>query len=484
MSRPPAPAAGAGTDILRWPVVGSFLRRRHARTALQIPLFLVAGVMVLHGLLGPSVAPRNLSTLLTWVHYRGLLVLALLTAGNLFCMACPFLLPRELARRLVRPARVWPRRLRTKWIGIALIVAVLFAYELLDLWAWPAATAWLIVGFFAAALLVDAAFKYAPFCKYICPIGQFNFAASAMSPLEVAVRDADTCRTCRTQDCIRGARAASDPGRVVQRGCELHLFQPYKAGNMDCTFCLDCVQACPHDNVGLLARLPGSELWEDPQRSGVGRYSKRADLGLLALVFTFGAILNAFGMVSPVYALQQWLSARFHTTAEAPVLAAVFGLGLVVEPALLLGAAALLTRGLTGRREPLLPVVVRFSYALVPVGFSVWAAHYAFHFLTGLWAFVPATQAMLVDLGIPILGPPAWGPAGLPARWTSPLETGLLVLGLMGSVLVARRIAAREYPERAVRAALPWTGLAVLLAVVAWWVLSLPMEMRAVELAG
>jgi hypothetical protein len=300
----------------------------------------------------------------------------------------------------------------------------------------------------------------------------------------VKVRDPGVCVTCRTQDCIRGARSADDPARVTQRGCELLLFQPYKSGNMDCTFCLDCVQACPHDNVALAARVPGSELWEDPQRSGVGRYTKRKDLGALALVFTFGAILNAFGMVSPVYAVERWLSGLLGTPHEAPVLAAVFGLGLVVEPALLLGGAALLTRGLVGRAEPLLPLVVRFSYALVPIGFAVWTAHYCFHFLTGLWAFVPATQALLVDLGMPFLGTPAWGPAGLPARWTAPLETGFLALGLMGSLLVAWRIAARDYPDRAGRAFLPWAGLAALLAGTAWWVLSLPMEMRATELGG
>ena len=77
---------------------------------------------------------------------------------------------------------------------------------------------------------------------------------------------------------------------------------------MDCTFCLDCVHACPHDNVALTTRLPASELWTDPRRSGVGFFSQRKDLAALVLVFTFGALLNAFGMVSPVYALEAWLA--------------------------------------------------------------------------------------------------------------------------------------------------------------------------------
>ena len=61
-----------------------------------------------------------------------------------------------------------------------------------------------------------------------------------------------------------------------------------KVGNLDCTFCLDCVYACPHGNVGLVGRMPGAELSADAPRSGVGRPSRREDWAALAVVFTFG----------------------------------------------------------------------------------------------------------------------------------------------------------------------------------------------------
>src|SRR6185312_3857316 len=157
-------------------------------------------------------------------------------------------------------------------------------------------------------VLIDAVFKHATFCKFVCPIGQFNFVASTVSPLEVTVRDHDVCTRCSTKDCIRGVRETTAPLVVIQRGCELALFQPRKTGNLDCTFCLDCVQACPYDNVGIISSVPAAELTVDPVRSGIGFLSKRKDLAALTIVFTFGALLNAFGMVSPVYALEQWLS--------------------------------------------------------------------------------------------------------------------------------------------------------------------------------
>jgi hypothetical protein len=248
---------------------------------------------------------------------------------------------------------------------------------------------------------------------------------------------------------------------------------------MDCTFCLDCVYACPHDNVALTTRLPASELWIDPRRSGIGRFSKRKDLAALALLFTFGALLNAFGMVSPVYAVQAWLAGLMGTTREAPVLGALFLLLLVLEPVLLLGLAAGLTRRGAGTREPLLPLVTRFAYALVPLGFGIWLAHYSFHLFTGLWTFVPVVQA-----GLPWLGAPDWGLGGLAAERVYPLELGFLGLGVLGSLLVAWRIAEREYPARAGWAFAPWAGLCLLLGSVAVWLLSQPMEMRGTFLGG
>ncbi|HEY6987930.1 MAG TPA: hypothetical protein VH369_06075, partial [Bryobacteraceae bacterium] len=136
------------------------LKWRHARTLFQIPLLVVSLVMILHGLFGPVLSPKNLATTLTWVHFRGVLVLVLLCAGNFFCMACPFVLVRDLARKIHPPRLNWPRRLRTKWLSIGLFAGVLFVYEAFSLWASPWWTAWLIVGYFLAILIVDTTFKH------------------------------------------------------------------------------------------------------------------------------------------------------------------------------------------------------------------------------------------------------------------------------------------------------------------------------------
>ena len=471
-------------DLLRVPVVGRLLTKKHARTLLQIPVFIVSVAMIAHGLFGPPLAPKNLATTFTWIHFRGLLVFVLLFAGNFFCLSCPFMLVRNVARKLFHPVRNWPRRLRNKWISIALLVAMLFVYEWLDLWASPWWTAWLIVAYFAGALLIDATFKHAPFCKFVCPIGQFNFVAATVSPLEVAVRDHDVCAECATKDCIRGVREPAAPLVVIQRGCELALFQPRKVGNIDCTFCLDCVQACPHDNVGIMSRVPAAELSLDPLRSGVGFFSRRKDLSALAIVFSFGALLNAFGMVSPVYAVERSLASLFRVNYELPVLATIFALVLIVEPLLLIGAATWLTRLFSGSKRSLLSLAVSYAYVFVPLGFGVWLAHFGFHFLTGLFTFIPVTQSTFAELGWAILGQPRWGLSGLPPSVVQLFEFGFMSLGFIGSLLVAYSISAREALDQRTRVFAVWAVVLLLLAGSAFWLMSQPMEMRGVVLGS
>jgi hypothetical protein len=468
------------------PVVGRFLKWRHSRTLLGIPLLLLSVVMVLHGLLGPTLAPKNLATVLSWIHFRGALVLVLLAAGNFFCLACPFMLVRNAARRFFKPFLNWPRSLRNKWLSIALFVAILFVYERFDLWMSPQWTAWLIIGYFVAALVVDALFKHASFCKFVCPIGQFNFAASTISPLEVSVRDHAVCDACGTKDCIRGRR--SDPRSpdfvVLQRGCELALFQPLKVGNMDCTFCLDCVHACPHDNVGIHSRMPATELIPDPLRSGIGHFSHRPDISILVMIFCFGALLNAFGMVSPVYQVEAWLRQLLHVQEETPILAAIFAFFLIIEPAILLGTAAWLTKAWSNSSRPLVPLTVRYSYSLTPLGFGMWLAHYGFHFFSGLYILIPVAQNALASVGWPILGSPAWRLTGLPTRFVQPIEIGFLLLGLAGSLLVAYRIAEEDAPRKIIQAFAPWAAVSIILWLGSMWLMFQPMEMRAMLMGG
>jgi ferredoxin len=436
------------------------LRLLKGRRALQFVLLAIAAALVLHGLLGPQVAPRNLATVGTWIHYRGLLIVALLAVGNLFCASCPMILARDGARRLWHPALRWPRRLRGKWLSIALFAAVLFTYERFDLWALPAATAWLIVGYFAAAIVIDVLFSGATFCKHVCPVGQFSFVASTLSPTELRARDLQVCKACRTVDCIKGTWKTPDrserPERsermvLVRRGCELALFMPNKVGNIDCTLCGDCIRACPHDNIQVASRVPGAELLDPRRRSGIGRLAARPDLAALFIVFTAAGLLNAFAMTAPAAALDG------------------AGLGMLFATGLLVPAVVFSRKRLIG-----------LAYALAPLGFGIWLAHYGFHFLTGAGTIVPVAQAAAIDTtGAATLGEPLWQFTGLQPGAVFPMQIGVVLLGAAGSLGLVRALAGESWKRL-----LPWAAIVLVIAAAALWTFAQPMAMRGMEAMG
>jgi cytochrome c oxidase assembly factor CtaG/ferredoxin len=467
-------------DLLRVPGLGRFLRWRHARLCLQIPLLLLAGVVVYDGLTGPAVAGMNLAGVLPWIHWRGLVVFGLLIAGNVFCMACPFMVPRILARRLFQQHFAWPRWLRNKWLAVFLLIGFLWAYEAFALWDSPWLTAWIAVGYFVAALVIDSLFQGAAFCKYVCPIGQFHFVQSLVSPLEVKVRQPGVCTTCKTKDCIRG--------NPVARGCELHLFVPRKSSNMDCTLCLDCIHACPHDNIGIVSEVPTAALWHDPLRSGVGRFGKRADLAALVVVLVFGGFANAAGMVGPVVGWLDRLQQRLELATLLWAITAYYLFALIVLPLITVGFASWLSRWWGSLSMSWLAVATRHVFALIPLGFAMWLSHYSFHLLTSYEAALPSAQRFAANLGMD-LGTPDWVCACCrPVMdWLPRLEILFLDVGLLLSLYSAYRITLSTAPDlpHALKVLAPWAILLLLLFAAGVWIVLQPMQMRGtLQLAG
>lgn len=482
-----------GFDLLRLPGLRTFVRWRYARAIFQIPLLMLALFVVIDGFTGQQLAPRNVATTSVWLHYRGLVVVALALVGNAFCAACPLMLTRGVTRRLKRflPRKLsWPRALKNKYLVITLLMLFFFAYEAFDLWASPWLTAWLVLAYFGGALAVDTLFPAGTFCRYACPLGNFNFAFATASPTQITARDPDVCRTCEHKPCLHGresyasrdrskGEAAFIPlseithanGQGFFPGCETGLFVPTVQSNMDCTNCLNCVRACPYDNVALTTRTPGWEWTRAP-------WARRGKLALILLgvLLTFWGLLNAVAMIGPYFSAAQGLADFLGTRNEALLLAVIFGgvsaFGLIVT-ALISLAADRLGGAKTGVRTALL----RWGYVLLPLGFGFWAAHYLFHFLTGALSIVPVFEHFFAFRGFQV--DPNWRLSRLvPTRWLFPLGAGLVSAYALLAVWVAFRIALRDFGRRGALAL--WAPLLFILvfAGLSVWVLAQPMEMR------
>ncbi|GAB4517071.1 MAG: hypothetical protein OHK0046_23350 [Anaerolineae bacterium] len=490
-------------DLLRLPVIGRVVRWRYGRLVLQLPLLTLALLLVYDGFTGPQRAAENLATVVPWVHYRGLVVLVLLLVGNLFCMGCPFTLPRTLAKRLSIRGRRFPAFLRNKWLAVMGLFLLFFLYEYLDLWASPALTAWVIVAYFVASFVLEAVFSESAFCKYVCPLGTFNFVYSTAAPTQITARNPEICRTCVGKECVNGSYAAQPVIRIDEiaiageapqqktvthspqgtLGCGTQLFVPTLKTNLDCTLCMDCVRACPHDNVAWQVRTPGRELLR------ADAWPKRWDVAFLVIGMAFIGLVNAFGMVPPVYDLMQEMASVLRLEAlglsdraiELVVLLILFVVGGVLLPVVLTLLAAVSTRRLTqSHHHTQRETVAAFAPAFVPIGLGIWIAHYGFHFLIGAFTIIPVFQNFLLDHGIALLGAePNWALGGV----QEPGLIGLIqVVALMGgffwSMTVAQRAALRLYGRRGMVGLLPWALLLLLLTLAAVWIFSQPMEMR------
>lgn len=465
-------------DLLRAPLVGPLLRHIAGRTLLQSLMLVVAIVIVIDGFSGPQVGAMNLAGVLPWIHWRGLVVLGLLVAGNLSCMACPFTLPRRWTRGVWSPPLRWPSALKNKWPAVFLLGLFFFAYEAFALWDWPAATAAIVVAYFIAAFTIDALFQGANFCKSVCPIGQFNLIQSLISPFSIAARDPAVCTACTTKDCIRG--------NAKQPGCELALFVPQKVGNLDCTLCLACVDACPSANVGLLAAPPLAApplaaLSDDRPQSGIGRPSQRLDLAMLVMLLVAASLANAAGMIAPVVAIGDAAGKLLGSSGRLLFTSGFYFAALLVVPLSLGMGTAWLARAASGNAQSTSTIAARFVYAFVPLAFAMWTAHYSFHFLTTYDAIVPVSERFLTDHGWP-QSTPVWvcGCCRAAPDWILAAELTGMVIGFGASLLVAERLAVAEQgaTPRGLAMFLPFAGLLFAFFAAGVWILCQPMEMR------
>jgi hypothetical protein len=152
----------------------------------------------------------------------------------------------------------------------------------------------------------------------------------------------------------------------------MQLYLPQKIGNLDCTLCLHCIQACPNDNLQIAPQHPLLDLAQDPNRSSLQRLSRRLDLALLSLTITFAPLLLAAHETAPIQSALASLTHRWLFWDTAP---GSLPLTTVVSATLLLllAAATKALHPLTS--EPTASALLcRLSGSLLPLGAALWLA--------------------------------------------------------------------------------------------------------------
>ena len=289
----PRPPRDAGFDLLRVPLLGRFLRWRHARLACNCRCCSWPGRRSSTGCAGPQVGAMNLAGVLPWIHWRGLLDPRAARGRQRLLHGLPVPAAADARPPLAAGAAGagrggcgtsgWPSSCSSSSSGPTRRSPSGTARG-----GRPGSSS----ATSSAAFVVDGLFRGASFCKYVCPIGQFNFVQSLVSPLEVKVRDPDVCAACRTKDCIRGRRRhprlRAGPVPAAQGRATWTAPSASTASTPARTTTSASSPASPAASCGTTASAPG-----------VGRFGRRPDLAALVLVLVFGAFANAAGMVGP-----------------------------------------------------------------------------------------------------------------------------------------------------------------------------------------
>ncbi|MBI4461151.1 MAG: 4Fe-4S binding protein [Acidobacteria bacterium] len=451
----------AGANVLDWPVIGKLLRWRHFNTLLTAPTLGIFLFIIATGLFAQQ-DTSNPAILLTWILWWPAVIFSFLLLGRIWCTACPFGYMGDVAQKIFCLQKKVPKIFRNMWWQLGLFLALTWATTMWALDRWPWGTAWLALSITLGAIAFGFLFEKRAFCRYVCPVGGIFGLYSMTAPVRIGVKDKRICQEeCRTKNCFKA--------------CAWWEFAPTMERNLECNLCLDCVRACPHDNIVLRAQPTAADLAEfRPHRRSLDEGITVAAVLGVSLLQT-AVMLNAWtGWEARIGALLGLSPGPFLYTLIFLTLGVVF-------PTLLFGIVAYLSSPGEQRRSDVFSALRIYAYAFLPLGLALHAAHNFHHLLGEGEAMVLGVRKALADYsGWEFLAPPdaASAAAVLGSNTMFLLQGAALLGGLYLAFRLGTTIVRRNVPSHVFRTALPIFLFAVAYTILNILILAAPMAHR------
>jgi hypothetical protein len=421
-------------NLYRIPWLRSLLKSRWPQFLVRVLALAGFVLAIAAGLFGSAVGGHNFAIIFVWIAWWTALKLAFIPfGGRSWCSICPIPLPGEwlqqggILEKSARPHGLnlrWAKRLKGSWLqSISFLLIGLFsALTLTD----PRVTGWVLLALFGLAIALSLVFERRAFCSYICPIGGFTGIYAQTAPVELRVIDTEICAKHGDKSCYHA--------------CPWGLYPVAFRDSAACGLCMECLRACPQDNLALNLRPFGTDI-------GKPRTGNRLDEAFLALVMLGSALTFAAVFVGP----WGWLkSAAF---AIGSLRWAGYAAGFLVINLLLLpglfalatwagqkyGGKKLLTKKLTLRRE-----FANQSQALLPLGLTAWIA-FTISFALPKLGYVVGVVNDPFGWGWNLLGTfdTSWSPDV--SGFSPVLQLAILLIGLFWSAHVANRLAESNF---------------------------------------
>src|SRR5574337_53162 len=250
----------------------------------------------------------------------------------------------------------WPKQLSNIWLqNIGFLFLATFSALLVTR---PIVSAIVFGVLFLLATALAMVYRLRTFCNYVCPISGFLSLYAMTSTLELRSTDKDECLKCTTKSCIRG----SEKGWA----CPWNVYMGKLDRNNYCGLCFECVKSCPNDNISLFVR-PFST--GDVILRGYDEVWKACIMLMLALSYSV-MLLGPWGRFKEwanVSEMRNW--GGFGVFAVGQAL-----LALVVFPGLYYLSIRLAKRLARADEVPTKELLLKYAYALVPMGLLAWIA--------------------------------------------------------------------------------------------------------------
>ena len=411
-------------ELTRSPFIKNALKSRYPQLAVFIVMLVGYIFAILAGLIGTPVGSHNFSIVFVWIAWWAILILvAVPFFGRGWCAVCPIPLPGEW---LQRGAVLSPPDKRPKWLNlrvpkmfrniglqnISFLLLALFSSVLLTT---PNITGIVLAAMLFAAIGLSTVFERRAFCRYLCPVGGFIGLYSQTAPIELRIKDKQVCVTCEGKPCYNGSSAGY--------GCPWDVFPGGLTKNTYCGLCMECIRACPRDNIAVNLR---------PFSADLAKPSTRMDEAFKAFIMLGSAIIYAGVLLGP------W--GAFKDTAYNVGSSAWFVYAVAFLAFIFVILPGLFTLGILNTKS-VLPLKQRFaslSTALIPLGLMFWVA-FSLSFILTNASYILAALSDPLGLGWNLFGTAntVWQP--MLTSVLAPAQTLALVGGLIWSARTAQK---------------------------------------------
>jgi polyferredoxin len=325
--------------------------------------------------------------------------------------------------------------------GSFLLIGLFSAVTLTD----PRLTGWVLLAIFVLAIGLSLVFERRPFCTYFCPVGGFSGMYAQASPIEIRVIEKEICAKHEIKSCYHA--------------CPWGVYPVAFRNNTACGQCMECLRACPHDNLALNLR-PHTDL-------GHEKITSRLDEAFLALVM-LGSVLTFTTVFTGAWGWLKSAAFEIGSTAWLSYGGSYLALNLLLLPGVF-SLAVWVGQKSHHTNLPFKRAIANQAQSLIPLGLTAWIA-FTLSFALPKLSYILTVINDPLGWGWQLLGNPDTSRMADVTGASAVIQVALLLVGMYWSVRVSRRLSQSE-DRTAYRVNIPVLGFNLLFTLVMLWLL-------------